>query len=207
MPITYNGTLPSWITIDVANSRLVGAANTFYQGSQAMANNAAQTALNDFATAAIASGDLNCGEEPVACEDDTNQYAISGYVDGQIDNSVGDAPIGGEVVWDGTYVFKDENTGIHPCQWMATYEGNPQQLLMSGNRLCDSWLEFNGVNWSLKFLSGSVVDWEGEKLVGTTPAGVYTQTGGPAAFPATITIASIGGAITLQPLSATCLPI
>lgn len=61
MPITYDGTLPSWITLDVESSRLVGAANTFMLGNKALANVAAQQALNDFAAAAIEAGTLNCG--------------------------------------------------------------------------------------------------------------------------------------------------
>lgn len=204
--ITYDGTLPSWITIDTENDRLVGAANTFYQGSQAMANNAAQTALNDFATAAIGAGTLTCGEEPDACESDTNQYAIDGYVDGQIDNSVGNPPAGGEVVWDGEYIYKD-NAPLQPCRWMATFDGGPT-LLMDSNILCDSWIDWTGSKWTLQFFSGGVVNWEGEKLVSlATPAGVYAQTGGPAAFPATITIVSIGGATTSQSQNTACQPV
>lgn len=58
--LTYDGTLPSWITIDAENNRLVGAANTYQAATQAQANNFAQAALNQFAATAIGDDLLTC---------------------------------------------------------------------------------------------------------------------------------------------------
>lgn len=59
--INYSGTLPSWITLDEDNNRLVGAAGLFRGNSPALANAAAQSALNTFGDAAVEAGTLTCG--------------------------------------------------------------------------------------------------------------------------------------------------
>lgn len=58
--LVYNDILPAWITLDVANKRLVGAAQVFAGVTKAEANFAAQTALDSFGTAAVAAGTLQC---------------------------------------------------------------------------------------------------------------------------------------------------
>lgn len=58
--LVFDGSLPTWITIDQANSRLVGAAGTFGGDTQNAANQIAQNAINDFGSAAILSGKLHC---------------------------------------------------------------------------------------------------------------------------------------------------
>lgn len=58
--LTYGGTLPSWISIDTANSRLVGAGGSFLGVTLAAANAIAQGALDKFGDAAVAAGDLTC---------------------------------------------------------------------------------------------------------------------------------------------------
>ena len=58
-------TLPSWITLDSANSRLVGAAGQFSGTTQAEANASAQRSLDTFGDAAIADGSLYCNPFPV----------------------------------------------------------------------------------------------------------------------------------------------
>lgn len=58
--LAYTGSLPSWITLDVANSRLVGAAGKFLDTSQAQADTDAQNALNAFGTAELGNGHLHC---------------------------------------------------------------------------------------------------------------------------------------------------
>lgn len=63
--IEFTGSLPSWITVDVPNDRLVGAAGTYTASSQSAANAAAQSALDDFANAAIGDGDLVCASDVV----------------------------------------------------------------------------------------------------------------------------------------------
>jgi len=58
--ITFTGTLPSWITLDTVNNRLVGAAGQFSASTQEEATSLAQESLNEFALAAITAGDLTC---------------------------------------------------------------------------------------------------------------------------------------------------
>ena len=62
--LTYNGTLPSWITLDQDNSRLVGSAGLFSAASQSEADAIAQNLLDEFANAALTSGDLDCTAAP-----------------------------------------------------------------------------------------------------------------------------------------------
>jgi hypothetical protein len=58
--LIYRGVLPTWITLDSVTQQLIGAANTFWGGTQSDADSQAQTALNSFATAAITAGTLVC---------------------------------------------------------------------------------------------------------------------------------------------------
>lgn len=58
--LTYEGTLPEWITIDTENSRLVGAVGTFTASSQTSANEAAQAAINSFGEYSLMTGNLFC---------------------------------------------------------------------------------------------------------------------------------------------------
>lgn len=52
--------LPSWITFDDTNHRLIGAANTWFNEAQADATTEAQATLDAWADAAIAAGQLGC---------------------------------------------------------------------------------------------------------------------------------------------------
>lgn len=58
--ITLSVTPPSWISLDVPNSRLVGAAGTFNSNSKAAANATAQAALDGWANQQIGLGTLTC---------------------------------------------------------------------------------------------------------------------------------------------------
>lgn len=58
--IILNTTLPSWITLDTVNNRLVGRANTFRDSTISAATTTAQTELDNWSNAAFASGDILC---------------------------------------------------------------------------------------------------------------------------------------------------
>ncbi len=58
--LTYTGTLPTWITLDTTNNRLVGRAGVFGAATQAEADALAQAALDSFGNAALTSGALSC---------------------------------------------------------------------------------------------------------------------------------------------------
>lgn len=62
--LTYSGTLPNWITLDAVNGTIIGAAGTYRGNTKAQANATAQSALNSFAAAAVASGALTCATGP-----------------------------------------------------------------------------------------------------------------------------------------------
>lgn len=204
MSITYNGTLPSWITIDVANSRLVGAANTFYQDSQALANNAAQTALNQFATDAIASGDLNCGEEPAVCDgSDVERYEINPYTDGDVENSTGGVP-SGQPVFNGEFPFKDPDDS---CRWFSNEDFDGLQI--DGAVACVVEIDFDpgSIEWDLRFWASFGFLWVGSKTAGPTPAGIYTRSGGSSAGPATLTVVQTVGGTTPGVFPTGCQPV
>lgn len=58
--LSYAGVLPSWITLDTANSQLVGSAGVWSAVTVAAATALAQAALDSFAQAAIDTGALSC---------------------------------------------------------------------------------------------------------------------------------------------------
>lgn len=62
--INFSGTLPSWITVDSTNNRLVGAAGTYRAATKTNANTEAQSAIDAFASAAITGGTLTCSSCP-----------------------------------------------------------------------------------------------------------------------------------------------
>lgn len=202
--LTYSGTLPSWITIDVANSRLVGAANTFVAATKIGANNLAQNALDTWAQNALDAMTLTCGSEASCDGLDMNQYALSPYSDGDVSNPDGLPPVGGELVFDGEMRHKADGD---TCRWMLTYFGNPDTFTMDGTLLCNAIITWTGTEWNL-FLYDNVNAqgaWAGVKASGTTPAGIYTRFGGASATPATLTVVSIGGTAAIEP-EPNCVP-
>ena len=62
--LVYKGTLPSWIILDAANNRLIGQSGVFPGDTQADADAAAQSALNNFGNIQIAAGLLVCHGAP-----------------------------------------------------------------------------------------------------------------------------------------------
>lgn len=64
--LSFSGTLPSWISLDASNSRLVGAAGQFSSSSKASANQIAQSAIDGFGTQQLGLGTLTCGA-PAVC--------------------------------------------------------------------------------------------------------------------------------------------
>lgn len=61
--------LPDWITVDPADNQLVGMPGMFPGATKDAANAAAQDALNAFAAAALASGNLACISPSNPCSD------------------------------------------------------------------------------------------------------------------------------------------
>ena len=203
--LTYTGSLPDWITLDVANNRLIGAAGKFSGSTQAQADLAAQNALNSFGDAELLDGNLFCQAAGASCDGtDTNIYGISGYIDGMIANPDGLPPAGGETVWDGSFPIQDT---VDHCRWGDHINGDTVHL-MDTKQLCFAVIRFQGGNWFINILTGNQFEWIGQKTTGTSPAGVYTKTGGNDAGPASLTVVSLGGAVTIGSVNYFgCLPV
>ena len=61
IPVQYSGpTLPNWIALDYSKNQLVGFPHFFKADSRALANAAAQSALNDFANPLVTAGYFVC---------------------------------------------------------------------------------------------------------------------------------------------------
>jgi hypothetical protein len=191
--LSYSATLPDWITLDAANSRLVGAAGKFLDTSQAQADLDAQTALNTFGNAELLDGNLFCQSGVASCDNtNTHIFGISGYVDGLFANPDGSPPAGGESVWNGTFPVKD--SVVH-CLW-----GDRDMLdtvhLMDTKQLCYAVVRFQAGVWNLNVIAGTQFEWSGQKATGNSPVGTYNRTGGNDASPASVAVVDLGGSAT-----------
>lgn len=192
--ITFNGTLPSWITLDTVNSRLVGAAGTFTGETVALATATAQFNLNSFGDAAVTAGDLECSSgEPNPCIDGfgeigNNVYQIQGYFAGMI------TPVGvscGGVEWDGTLPFFT----LAPTGQRGWYAGDGGTCIeVNGIAACNLRLSVDCEDpenpvWTLGIGDGEVANgaYVATK-VGGGPTGLYTRISGSSPIPATLTI-------------------
>lgn len=197
--LIFTGTLPSWITLDSGNSRLVGAAGTYQAATLAEANALAQNALNEFGNAAVAAANLDCEGGTDICADGLgdlvdNIYGITGYVDGLIENP--DTNPTGNPLWDGTFSFFVDN-GIE-YGWTS---GEPDTQTMEGdNGFCIHYLFFTCAGdvptWTAAFGDTSGTFWRGEKVGGQTPEGTYTRISGTDPGPASIEIELAAGTTT-----------
>ena len=176
--LSFTGSLPNWITIDSANNRVIGAAGVIGGTTQAEANANAQLALDQFVSANLANGNLSCSGMGSCPGDDTNAYAVSGYVDGVIANTTGSAPAGGEITWDGTFPILD-NSGSKPCFWAAINQATGVMLVNGKRSFCaDVYFDSGSNTWKLEVWDDkNNMLWQGQKSTGTTPTGVYPSTG------------------------------
>jgi hypothetical protein len=120
-----------------------------------------------------------------------NRYGIDGYFDGMIPNP-SDPSV--KPAWDGTFPFfangGPPNAGF--TGWV--YGGLAHGISVSGNKACNVTLLLDscpdGVpNWQLSINDiDSNPIWQGTKIDGDTPEGVYNLTGGVDASPLTLTI-------------------
>jgi hypothetical protein len=71
VPVQYSGpALPNWIALDYSRNQLVGFPHYFKADTQALANAAAQKALNDWATPLVAQGYFVCVGTYIPLKDD-----------------------------------------------------------------------------------------------------------------------------------------
>lgn len=200
--LTFDGDLPGWITIDTANSRLVGASGVFIGDTTEEANQKAQEAIDDFGNEQTGLGNLTCEEASDICTDGLgslldNVYGIDGYIDSMFDNPNSGS---GNPPWDGTFAFWNDdgpNNGLHGWADAAT----SGTLSMDGGGYCCNILTYacvdDQITWRLSINPQVPLDngdiWYGEKVGGNTPEGVYTRISGSSAGPATATIVLIPG--------------
>jgi hypothetical protein len=187
---------PTWITLDSNNQQLVGAPGTFQGTTQADANNQAQTALNNFGNALLASGKLFCtSTAPATCAGtDTGAYQIQGYFNGLISNPFGQANAG--TPWDGTFQFQQIGS---LCNWAGT---NVLFSRVANGTVTCILIGFSAGTWTFSMFawlgSGSASNYRATKTTGSNPAGVYTFVSGAAGGPATLTIVPLPGVTATQ---------
>lgn len=83
--LQYTGTLPSWIQLDTANSRLVVPVGKFPGVTQVAANLAAQTALDSFGNAAVTAGTLFCQAAACCLPFIAQTFTVTSYAPGNFD--------------------------------------------------------------------------------------------------------------------------
>lgn len=193
--IEFTGVLPAWITFDEDNNRLVGAAGNYNGDTQQEANDAAQLALDLYASEQITADNLNCDSASTATCNEVGQpdrVRIKDYTDGIVVACINGTD--DDIAWPGT--FPDH---ISTCYWV-TDNGTPYYSIPGAatgrvelggaqvkfNQNAGDWL-YPGV-WSLIILGIGGDVWIGTRNVGDGPIGIYTKVGGCNAGPPTLEI-------------------
>ena len=173
--LSFTGTLPNWITLEVGNNQFVGAANTFGGLTVESATAAAQTALNQFVQANLVNGNISC-----ECEFDTslesNTYGISPYHDGLI---LPPSPgTGSYPVWDGSFTSYDSGLNAWVSIMPVTISGWGINCV-GCVRLYFYECSGNVPKWRIRINYGDE-NYFGiwEKTGGTSPIGTYTYVPG-----------------------------
>lgn len=212
--LQFSGTLPSWITIDTGTSTVIGAAGTISSAiSVADATANAQTQLQSWVDANLSNGNLACVSPSSVCTDGiaallNNTYAIQGYFDGLIDNSLSDPSV--FPVWDGTFIYSvgDGNPLDGDTGWANG--GTAHHFSIQNKKACSAKLFFVGCSGDVPQWQLTVTNiddntlWQGNKSGGETPAGIFTQSAGIDAGPATITVELLGGVSTPEDGNLSC---
>lgn len=198
--LQFSGTLPGWIIVDSGTSTVIGNAGAVTSEiSIADATAKAQAQLQSWVDAELTSGNLSCASPSNICTDGigslaTNRYGIDGYTDGMIPNP-SDPSV--KPAWDGTFsgYMDGNNEGPNPGEigW-GTGGTGVNGISISGNKACSVQLLFNGCidgipQWELDIFDiNNQPIWQGVKIDGQTPEGVFNLTGGVDVSPLTLTI-------------------
>lgn len=184
--LTYDGELPAWITLDVGNSRLVGAAGTYFGPTQEAANATAQTAIDDFGTEALDTDALACVSESACAGGFTDRFRIAGYVDGSF-TMCEFQEASTDPVWDGSFATKQTFGEICRFYNNETFRvndaGSPPFRLQINNFSPGFWtMTLETVSFGIPYLF-----WKG-KLAGDSPVGVYNWVDGCSTTTLTVTV-------------------
>jgi hypothetical protein len=198
--LQFSGTLPSWITIDTDTSTVIGNAGAVTSTvSVSDATAKAQAQLQTWVDNELTSGNLSCASPSNICTDGigvlaSNRYGIDGYTDGMIPNP-SDPSV--KPPWDGTFPFYMDGDGGGPNPGVIGFAaGGPgiDGISIAGNKACSVLLLFNGCiagvpQWELNVedIDGFSI-WDGVKVGGQTPEGIFNLTGGFDVAPLTLTI-------------------
>jgi hypothetical protein len=200
---SFTGALPNWIILDAANNRLIGKAGVIGGQTQTQANANAQLALNQFAQAAIAAGEITCGSSLVVMTDDETD---GGIISGQNNN----------VKQIGADLFLSTNTGVFSSSdglfWNQLVVARSRGVDFNGSIYVTSTqgavtsaqvkTSPDGISWTLRTVATPVtvgdegdVLWDGAKFIfSNTDGSFYTS---PDGINWTLTQASLGGLFTL----------
>lgn len=214
--LQFTGVVPSWIIIDPDTSTVIGNSGAVTsQISVADATAKAQAQLQAWVDNELAIGNLSCATPSNICTDGIgslalNRYGIEGYFDGMIPNP---SDPSFKPAWDGTFLFymDGDSGGPNPgVIGFATGGPGASGISISGNKACNVQLLFNGCvdgvpQWELNITDiDSLSLWDGVKIGGDTPEGVFNLTGGADASPLTITIILVDATATPMDHSLSC---
>lgn len=165
------------VTCADSSTQTVPAGVYFSTVSQADANNQA-----------IALANVQCANP--SCDSGAGgSFKIYGYFDGYI-VSDGEAAHAGDVTWDGSFSY----TG--GCNWSGGGSFANGHILIQGKRICARIFFSASHTWIVEIYQNfgntcNALWWGGEKLKGSTPAGVYNLTGGLDGAPLSIQLVPI----------------
>jgi hypothetical protein len=196
-PIPFDGVYPP-LVLGCVGGNIVrnlpsGATQT---DADVIINEMIQACAQATANALIASGEAECDVSAICNSTNNHQYTITPYADGDVINATGPVPTGGEFIFQGNLPYKTVGGG---CIWISNINSG-QEMLVNGKKCCVVTILFTSQIWRLSFLlTAGVVIWRGEKTTGSSPAGVYTNTGaGLDGLPLTLTVVQGSGTTTDQ---------